>query len=151
MILTELLAGKWVHHNMPVGSVRTAIPHLDPGRILRPATLFNGSTGVHPMRKLLLSLACTAFMAGLVLAAEYTVVSYDKDKKVVTLKEGDKEVTGKLTDKTKVVRIDKDGNKTEGKLEGIEKMLSSDKAKGRKLEAKIEDGVITEITTKGKK
>ena len=103
------------------------------------------------MRKLLLSLVCTAFMAGLVFAAEYTIVSYDKDKKVVTLKDGDKEVTGKLTDKTKVVNIDKDGNKTEGKLEGIEKMLGSDKAKGRKLEAKIEDGVITEVTTKRKK
>ena len=103
------------------------------------------------MRKLLLSVVCLAFMAGFVIAAEYTIVSYDKDKKVVTLKSGDKEVTGKLTDKTKVVRIDKDGNKTEGKLEGIEKMLSGEKAKGRKLEATIEDGVITEITTKGKK
>lgn len=104
------------------------------------------------MRKLLLSLVCTAFMAGLVFAAEYTIVSYDKDKKVVTLKDKDgKEVTGKLSDKTKVVRIDKDGNKTEGKLEGIEKMLGGEKAKGRKLEATIADGDITEITTKGKK
>lgn len=106
------------------------------------------------MRKLLLSLVCMAFMAGLVVAAEYTIVSYDKDKKVVTLKDkDDKEVTGKLTDKTKVVRIDKDGNKTEGKLEGIEKAWekAGDKLKGRKLEATIAEGVITEITTKGKK
>jgi hypothetical protein len=104
------------------------------------------------MRKLLLSLVCMAFMAGVVLATEYTIVSYDKDKKVVTLKDkDDKEVTGKLTDKTKIVNIDKDGNKTEGKLEGIEKMLSSDKAKGRKLEATIEGGVVTEVTTKRKK
>ena len=103
------------------------------------------------MRKLLLSFACMACMAGLVFAAEYTIVSYDKDKKVVTLKDGDKEVTGKLTDKTKVTRVDKDGVKTEGKLESVEKRLSSDKAKGGKLEAKIEDGVITEITIKGKK
>jgi hypothetical protein len=104
------------------------------------------------MRKLLLSIACSLFMAGLVFATEYTIVSYDKDKKVVTLKDKDgKEVTGKLTDKTKVVRIDKDGAKTEGKLEGVEKMLSSDKAKGRKLEATIDGGSITEITTKGGK
>jgi hypothetical protein len=93
-----------------------------------------------------------AFMAGLVVAAEYTIVSYDKDKKVVTLKDKDgKEVTGKLTDKTKITRIDKDGNKVEGKLENLEKMLSSDKAAGRKLEATIEGGSITEVTTKGGK
>ena len=104
------------------------------------------------MRKLLLSLVCMAFMTGLVIATEYTIVSYDKDKKVVTLKDKDgKEVTGKLTDKTKVTRIDKDGNKTEGKLEGIEKMLGNDKSVGRKLELTIEDGSVTEITTKGKK
>jgi hypothetical protein len=104
------------------------------------------------MRKLLLSLVCMLFLAGLVVATEYTIVSYDKDTKTVTLKDKDsKEVKGKLTDKTKVTRIDKDGNKTEGKLEGVEKMLSSDKAAGRKLEATIEDGKITEITTKGKK
>lgn len=103
------------------------------------------------MRKLLLSLVCMAFMAGFVIAAEYTIVSYDKDKKVVTLKDKDgKEVTGKITDKTKVTRIDKDGNKVEGKLEGVERMLSSDKAAGRKLEATISDGTITEITTKGR-
>ena len=57
------------------------------------------------MRKLLLSFVCMAFMAGLAFATEYTIVSYDKDKKVVTLKDGDKEVTGKLTDKTKVTRV----------------------------------------------
>jgi hypothetical protein len=104
------------------------------------------------MRKLLLSLVCMAFMAGLVVAAQYTIVSYDKDKKVVTLKDKKgKEVTGKITDKTKAYRIDKDGNKVDAKIEGIEKRLSSDKAVGSKLEATIEDGVITEITSKGKK
>jgi hypothetical protein len=104
------------------------------------------------MRKLLLSLVCMAFMTGLVVAAQYTIVSYDKDKKVVTLKDKKgKEVTGKITDKTKAYRIDKDGNKVDAKIEGIEKRLSSDKAVGSKLEATIEDGVITEITSKGKK
>jgi uncharacterized protein YxeA len=104
------------------------------------------------MRKLLLAITCMAFMAGFVLAAEYTIVSYDKDTKTVTLKDkDDKEVKAKLTDKTKVTRIDKDGNKTEGKLEGVEKMLGGTKAKGRKLEATIDGDSITEITTKGKK
>lgn len=105
------------------------------------------------MRKLLLSLVCMAFMAGFVIAAEYTIVSYDKDKKVVTLKDKDgKEVTGKLTDKTKVTRIDKDGTKTEGKLESIEKAWekAGDKLAGRKIEATISEGNVTEITTKAR-
>jgi hypothetical protein len=107
------------------------------------------------MRKLLLSLVCVLFVAGgLVLADQYTIVSYDKDKKVLTVKDKDgKESTGKLTDATKVTVIDKDGNKTEGKLGGLEKSWSSDKAPGRKVDLTIKDGNITEVTTKrrGKK
>lgn len=104
------------------------------------------------MRKLLLSLVCTLFVAGgIVIADQYTIVSYDKDKKVVTLKDkGGKEVTGKLTDDTKVYRL-VDGNKVEGKLGGLEKAWSSDKAVGRKVELTIKDGKITEVTTKGGK
>jgi hypothetical protein len=103
------------------------------------------------MRKLLLSLCCLLFMTGIVVAAEYTIVSYNKDTKTVTVKDKDgKEVTGKLTDKTKVTVIDKDGNKTEGKVENLEKGWSSDKAPGRKVELTIVDGNITEVTTKGK-
>lgn len=104
------------------------------------------------MRKLLLSLVCMFFMATVVLAAEYTIVSYDKDTMVVTLKDKDgKEVKGKLTDKTKVTVIDKDGNKKDGKVEGVAKSWSSDKAPGRKVDVTIADGNITEVVTKGGK
>jgi hypothetical protein len=44
-------------------------------------------------------------MAGLVVAAEVTLVKYDPEKKEVTVKEGDVEKTYKLTDKTKVFVI----------------------------------------------
>jgi hypothetical protein len=103
------------------------------------------------MRKLLLSLVCTLFVAGgIVIADQYSIVSYDKDKKVVTLKDKDgKEVTGKLTDSTKVTRIDKNGDKVEGKLGQVEKMLESGKAK--RLNATIVGGNITEVTVGGKK
>jgi hypothetical protein len=103
------------------------------------------------MRKLLLSLVCTLFVAGgIVIADVYTFVSYDKDKKVVTLKDkGGKEVTGKLTDSTKVTRIDKNGDKVEGKLGQVEKMLESGKAK--RLDVTIVGGNITEVNLKGKK
>jgi hypothetical protein len=100
---------------------------------------------------MLLSLVCLLFMGGLVVAAQYTIASYDKDKKVVHLKDADgKEVTGKLTDSTKVW-MNKKGEKAEGKMENLEKMLSSDKSVGRKVEATIKDGEVSEITVGGGK
>ena len=65
------------------------------------------------MRKLLLSLACLFFMAGLVVAAEVTIFKFDKEKKEVTVKEGDAEKTYKISDKTKFSTTDKDGNAKE--------------------------------------
>jgi hypothetical protein len=102
------------------------------------------------MRKLLLALACMLFMTGLVLAAEYTLVSY-KDK-VATLKDkDDKEVTGKITDDTKVYFL-KGEDKTDGKVDFLDKAFSNEKAVGKKYELTIKDGVITEATLKrGKK
>lgn len=98
------------------------------------------------MRKLLLSLGCLFFLAGAVLAAEATLVKYDKDKKEVTVKEGDKEKTYKLTDKTKYFTTDKDGKDTEAKFEDIEKRISSDKAAGKaKLNITTDGDNITEL------
>ncbi len=92
------------------------------------------------MRKLLMAVATMFFMAGLVVATEVTVVKYDKDKKEVTVKEGDAEKTYKITDSTKVYTTDKDGNKTDAKIEDLERRLEfmgkakgdTDKAKGKK-------------------
>ena len=102
------------------------------------------------MRKMLLSLGCMLFVAGLVVADQYTIVSYDKDTKTATLKDkAGKEVTGKLTEKTKVYNVDKEGNKKEGKVGGLEKGWSSPKAAGRKVEVTIVNGEITEVINKG--
>ncbi|MBA4064510.1 MAG: hypothetical protein C0501_12505 [Isosphaera sp.] len=104
------------------------------------------------MRKLFLSLAAMLFMAGIVLAAEVTLVSFDEKTKEVTVKEGDKEVKYKLTDKTKVSMVDKDGKSTEGTMEKAVKALSNEKAKGKlKFDIKTDKGDITEITMKGGK
>jgi hypothetical protein len=104
------------------------------------------------MRKLLLSLACLLFMAGLVIAAEVTLVKYDSDKKEVTVKEGDAEKTYKLTDKTKVTLIiDKDGNTKEGTLGAATKILSNDNFKGKKFEITTDKEDITEIKLKARK
>src|SRR3954468_17709118 len=67
-----------------------------------------------PMRKLLLAVVCLMFITGLAVATDVVVVKLDG--KNLTVKEGDKEKTYKLTDKTKVTIVGKDGN-TEGKLE----------------------------------
>lgn len=106
------------------------------------------------MRKLLPALAGLLFMAGIALADEYTIVSYDKDTKTLTLKDKDgKEVKGKLTDSTKYYRIDKDGNKQEGKGEFVIKGLEmgGDKVAGRKVDATVKDGTVTEYTSRGGK
>ena len=54
------------------------------------------------MRKLLLSLVCLLFLAGVTLAVEAVFVKFDGEKKELTVKEGDKENVYKVTDKTKV-------------------------------------------------
>jgi hypothetical protein len=104
------------------------------------------------MRKLFLSLGCMLLMTGLVVAAEVTLVKYDAAKKEVTVKEGDKEATYKITDKTKIVFIDKDGNAKEGTLEAVEKILSNEKAAGKaKFDVTADKGTATELKFKLRK
>ena len=103
------------------------------------------------MRKLLMAALCIVFMAGIVVAAEVTLVKFDKEKKELTVKEGEKEVTYKLTDKTKYSTTTKDGAK-EGKYEDFEKRLSSDKAVGKmKIDITTDKDTITEFKVKGGK
>jgi hypothetical protein len=104
------------------------------------------------MRKLLLSIATLLFMAGLVVAAEVTLVKYDKDKKEVTVKDDkDKEHTYKLSDKTKFTITTKDGDK-DGTLEGAEKILTNEKIMGSgkvKWDITTDGDKITAVKMKG--
>ena len=103
------------------------------------------------MRKLLMAALCVVFMAGVVVAAEVTLVKFDAKTKEITVKEGEKEVTYKITDKTKFSTTTKDGAK-EGKYEDFEKRLSSDKAVGKlKMDITTEKDTITEVKFKGGK
>lgn len=99
------------------------------------------------MRKLLLSLSCLFFMAGLVVAAEVTLVKFDKDKKEVTVKDDkDKEHTYKITDKTTFAFTTKDGDK-DMPYEAVEKMLTNEK-----FEKALSSGKVKwDITTDGNK
>ncbi len=105
------------------------------------------------MRKLLLALCAMFCMAGLVVAVEVTVVSIDKDKKEITVKEGDAEKTYKYTDKAKFTTTDFKGeNSKESDLATFEKFAGSkggkDKKTGRKIDITVKDGTITEATWK---
>jgi hypothetical protein len=91
-----------------------------------------------------MSIATLLFVAGLVVAAEVTVIKYDKDAKTVTVKEGDAEKTYKIADDVKVTLTDKDGNSKEGKAEDLTRRLSFVK-EGSKRATKLD------ITTSGDK
>ena len=105
------------------------------------------------MRKLLMAALCVVFMAGLVVAADVTLVKFDAKTKEITVKDDkDKEATYKITDKTKLSTAAKGGDK-EAKYEDIEKALSKDGAAGKmKLDITVEKDKLTELKTKrGKK
>ncbi|MBA4063208.1 MAG: hypothetical protein C0501_05745 [Isosphaera sp.] len=104
------------------------------------------------MRKLFFAVSAMLFMAGLVIAAEGTVTKVDTDKKEIVVKDGDKEVTLKYTDKVKVTLItfgkDKKSEEKEGKFEDFEKRLKGFKADSKfptKLTYEAKDGTITEV------
>lgn len=104
------------------------------------------------MRRLFVSLMCVLVMAGLVMAAEVSLVKYDPDKKEVTVKDGDKETTYKFAEKVKVTLIlDKDGKSQEGTLEAATKILSNQNFKGKKFEITTEKDTITEIKLRARK
>lgn len=99
------------------------------------------------MRKFLLSLACVLFLAGITFAVEAVFVKFDGEKKELTVKEGDKDKTYKITDKTKVSIVDKDGNAKEAEL----KVLSKAKEGKTKLDLTTDKDTVTEIKMKMKK
>jgi hypothetical protein len=108
------------------------------------------------MRKLVCSLAAFAFTAGLVLADQVSVVSYDKDTKEVKVKNDKDEVkTYKITDTTKVTVIDADGKETEGKVEDLTRRLGfagkgGGKGGGGKLDITTSGDSITAVKMKGR-
>jgi imidazole glycerol phosphate synthase subunit HisF len=103
------------------------------------------------MKKLLSVVAALFLMAGLAVAGEVVMVKYDPDKKELTYKDADKEVTTKISDKVKINVVDKDGNATEGKFEDLEKSLKNPKAAGKmKIEIVVDKEMITEVKYKKK-
>jgi heterodisulfide reductase subunit C len=98
------------------------------------------------MRKFALAITALCCTFGLVLAGEVVFVKFDKEKKELTVKEGDKEKTYKITDKTVFKRGDKDVP-AEKALPAFEKM----KEGKSKFELTAEKDNVTEIKMAGKK
>lgn len=100
------------------------------------------------MRKFVFAALALVASLGLTLAGEVAFVKYDPDKKALTVKEEDKEVTYTITDETKVKRGDKDG-----KLENVLKYFGEKAKEGDKFEITVdkEKKNVTEIKLKGKK
>lgn len=107
------------------------------------------------MRKFLCSLAVMALTTGLVLAAEVSVVSYDKDTKEVKVKDDKDNVkTYKITDKTKVTVIDQDGKESEGKVDDLtRRLMFAGKGGGKgggKLDITTDGDTITAVKMKAR-
>jgi hypothetical protein len=106
------------------------------------------------LRKMLMALVAMFAMAGLVVAVEVTVVSYDKEKKEIKVKEGDAEKTYIVSDKAKFTVTDFKGeNAKEADYAAFEKRVTGKGGKkGIRLDITTSGGKLTEATWKaGKK
>lgn len=103
------------------------------------------------MRKLALAGLAFFFSVGLTLAAEVTFVKFDKEKKVLTVSEDDKEKEYKITDDTKFLRAAKGGEKKEIPQETAMNLLEkmNDAKRKPKMEIKVEKGKLQEVEFKG--
>jgi hypothetical protein len=103
------------------------------------------------MRKLLLSVGVFLFMAGLALATEVTLVKFDKEKKEMTVKDGDEQKTYKVTDKSKFSVVDKNGNAKDLTYDDALKGLGNPKSEGKlKFDLTVKDGEVVEAKMKRK-
>jgi len=94
------------------------------------------------MRKLIVAVLSLLVTTGLLLAAPAVLIfkSYDKDKKELIVKDGDKEITYKLNDKTTYKDGDKDLD-----ADKVADRISKLKEGKSKLEITAKDDVATEV------
>lgn len=99
------------------------------------------------MRKFALSLLALFLCVGLTLAAQVKFLSYSEDKKELVVKDGDKEKTLKLTDKTKYI------NNANGKEIAADKVGARMKRlkKDEEVDVTLDGDKVTEIKLGKKK
>ena len=98
------------------------------------------------MRKLIVAVLSLLVTTGLLLAAPVIFQSYDKEKKELKVKDGDKEITYKLNDKTTYKDGDKDLD-----ADKVADRLSKLKEGKSKLEITAKEDVATEVKFIAKK
>ena len=104
------------------------------------------------MRKLLLVLACLLLLSGIAAAIEVTLVDFDKDKKAVTVKEGEAQKVYRITDATKFYGVDPEGKAREMSYDDAVKGLDSPKAENRlKFNITVKGDEIVEAKFAAKK
>ena len=104
------------------------------------------------MRKLVLASVCLLAMSGLAAAVEVTLLKFDKDTKEVTVKEGDAKTVYRITDATKFVAVDKDGNARAMTYDDAVKGLGSAKAEGAlKFNVTVKGSELVEAKLPAKK
>jgi hypothetical protein len=102
------------------------------------------------MRKLLTA-AALLLLSGLVAAAEVTLVSFDREKKEVKVKEGDDEKTYRITDRTKFFAVDQNKVSKELSYDDALKGLGNPKSEGKlKFEIAAKDGELVEAKLKAR-
>jgi hypothetical protein len=95
------------------------------------------------MRRYLLTALALVFSFGLAVAAEVVFLGYDKDAKELKVKDGDKEITYKITDDTVFKQGDKD-YPAEKALSRLDRM--NEKGKGKaKMDVTGKGGKATEV------
>jgi hypothetical protein len=104
------------------------------------------------MRKLLIALMTVFLMAGLSVAVEVTLVSYDKEKKELKYMEGGSEKTATVDKDTKFTTTDRKGqNAKDADYDAFEKIVSRKGKKAVKIDITAKDGKITEAQWKAGK
>jgi hypothetical protein len=104
------------------------------------------------MRQLILSAVLIVVTTGLTIAAEVTLVRFDKENKEVTVMEGDDEKTYRITDKTKFFAVDSEANSKEFSYDDAVKGLGNPKAEGKlKFTIATKDDVIVEAKMPARK
>jgi hypothetical protein len=104
------------------------------------------------MRRLVLAFICVLGMAGLLAAADVTLLKFDKETKEVTVKEGEAQKVYKITDATKFFGVDPDGNAKEMSYDDAVKGLGNAKSEGAlKFAVTVKNDEIVEAKMPAKK
>lgn len=104
------------------------------------------------MRKLLLALCCLLLLSGLAAAVEVTLVSFDREQKEVTVKEGEAEKVYRITDATKYYGVSPEGKARAMTFDDAVKGLGNEKAQGRlKFDVTVKGDEIVEAKFRARK